>query len=128
MKNGFRIKIASLRIFLVRSQEEVDNNKILRGYIVPDMTQCTAKACYVHHTTSNEHAIIIIYPNLLTDEPIDVTCTLVHEACHAWDFIKEHFGYGNDTELHAYSVESIFEQLYNVYAKLHHKESKCLKN
>lgn len=40
MKNGSRIKIASLRIFLVRSQEEVDNNKTLRMHVRQGLKLC----------------------------------------------------------------------------------------
>lgn len=112
-------KLPFLPIYLVEGQDELDKIKYLSGYTVPEMGNAAAKCCHVTHTTRETDAIIIVYPGMYEVEPITVTHTLVHEACHAWDFIKNHFGFGDDSELHAYSVESIFLQLYERYAKMY---------
>lgn len=120
-------KLPFLPIYLVESQAEMDEIKMLDGYTLPDMSCAIAKCCHITHTTRETDVIVVVYPGMYDAEPITVTHTLVHEACHAWDFIKEHFGFGNDTELHAYSVESIFLQLYERYAKIKAKTeaNKC---
>ena len=124
MTRPFRPILPSLDIYLVTSQEDVDNIKELEGYTLPYLDGATAKCCHISHTTSGVNVIVIYYPTLLEDEPIHSTCTLVHECCHAWDFIKNHFGFTDDTELHAYSVESIFLGAYNKYAKLNKRKMK----
>ncbi|CUS06485.1 hypothetical protein FDJ62_gp24 [Acinetobacter phage Loki] len=122
MKTGFNFKIAVLKTYLVTSQYDIDKIPKLKGtYTMPEMNGATAKACYIHNATTGESAIVVCYPDMIKHEAIAVTSTLVHEACHVWDFNKDHWGYGNDTELHAYAVESIFNGLYEIYAKMYRR-------
>lgn len=117
--------LPSLDIYLVRDQEDIWKIKEIRDYPFPDMGNALAKCSHVNHTTRNIEAIIISFPSIMDVEPILATCTLVHEACHAWDYIKEAYGFTHaDSELHAYSVESIFAQLYEVYAAWMRKEGR----
>lgn len=119
--NPMVIKLPSLEIYMVRDQADISRIRLIRDYQFPDMDGAIAKCTHIHHTGRNVECILVSFPDIMTTEPVHVTCTLVHEACHAWDFIKEHYGFTDDSELHAYSVESIFRQLYELYAAWKHE-------
>jgi len=114
-------KLPSLEIYMVRDQCDISRIKLIRDYPFPDMDGAIAKCSHIEHTSRDIQCILVSFPDIMTTEPAHVTCTLVHEACHAWDFIKNHYGFTDDTELHAYSVESIFKQLYELYAEWMHE-------
>lgn len=118
---ALKIEIPLLPVYLVQGQEDIYKIKELKGYVLPDLDGAIAKALHVAHTGSGVNAVVVYLPTLLSGEPAQITATLVHESCHAWDFIRDFFGYGNCSELHAYAVENIFSALYARYAKLHHK-------
>lgn len=123
MKTKFTLRLPSLDIFLVTSQKDVDSIAKLKGYVLPQMDNSIAR-CIHTESPDGYNVVIIYYPTLLTDEPIQAQLTLVHECCHAFDFIRDHFGYGYDTELHAYGVESIYASAFERYAKMRKKGNK----
>ena len=111
-------RIPTLDVILVTCQKELNRMKRFKGYTLPDVGTCVAKAIHLQHTTSHDSCVIIYYPSLLEEEEFEAMCTLLHEGVHAWDFISDHFGYGADTELRAYSIESIFRQLVEGYGRM----------
>lgn len=121
MKKRFGLVLPTLDIFLVTKQSEVDNIPKLKGYKLPQEMNAIAR-CIQTQSPSGYNVVIIHYPRLLNDEALQAQLTLLHECCHAFDFIRDHFGYGYDTEIHAYGVESIYGSAFERYAKMRKKE------
>ena len=110
--------IPMLEVFLVQGDDQLRTYKRFEDHTLHPMDGALAKACHLTHNKSGEEVIVVVYPTLLSDKPFAVTQTLLHEAVHCWDFIRNTYGYGNDTELNAYAIESIFTNLHKVYMDL----------
>lgn len=124
MKRSFVPKIPMIEVILVRNQKDLDKYGKLGDYELAPIGGALAKAIHITHSTTKAEAIIVHYPTMLQDEPIQVTSTLVHEAVHCWDYMCNTYGYENDLELNAYSIENIFIGLYTIYAEMHAKQEK----
>lgn len=116
--------IPMLEVFLVSEPKQLHKIERFKQMDLPPMDKAIAKTCHMANQETGEEIIVIIYPNLLQDEPANVLCTLVHEAVHAWDYIRSVYGYDHDLETNAYSIERIFKGLFDVYSAHHSKQEK----
>lgn len=109
-----------LEIFLITDASQLRAYKRFSDYEFPHpIGDAIAKACHIKHNITGEEVIVVLYPTILKDNVLDVTKVLVHEAVHCWDFIRDTYGYGNDTELNAYATDAIFSNLFNTYSQMH---------
>lgn len=118
--------IPMLEVFLVTDENQLHQIERFKDLGLPKMEGAIAKTCHIMNRESGEEIIVIFYPDMLEHELVSVVSTLVHEAVHAWDCIKTTYGYDDDTELNAYSIENIYTQLFNVYSKLYRKHKRKL--
>lgn len=116
--------VPTLEVFLISEEKELYKVERFKSMLLPPIDGAIAKTCHMQNADTGEQIIVVLYPDLLTDEPIEVTCTLVHEAVHAWDYTREVFGYDKDLELNAYMIENTFKGLYEIYAKKIAKKEK----
>lgn len=121
---SFMPSIPMLEVFLVSDHDQLYKVKRFKQMILPPIDDAVAKTCHMRNAESGEEIIVIVYPNLLEDDPADVFSTLVHEAVHAWDYIRSVYGYEHDLETNAYAIEHIFKGLMEVYSKHHRKQGK----
>lgn len=74
----------------------------------------------VHTWEGNDNltCVVCISPAAFDAEPIDVACTLVHEAVHIFQHLCDSIGESNPSrEFEAYSIERIAEQLMREFAR-----------
>lgn len=121
---SFTPTIPMLEIFLITEAKHLNKVERFKQMDLPPMGNAVAKTCHMINHESGEEIIVIIYPKMLLDEPADVFQVLVHEAVHAWDYIRDVYGYGHDMETNAYAIETIYRQLFEVYSKYHQKQEK----
>lgn len=121
---SFVPSIQMLQVFLITDAKQLYKVERFKRMELPPTDNAIAKTCHMMNPETEEEIIVIIYPNLLTDEPVEVFSTLVHEAVHAWDYIKSVYGYDHDLEMNAYAIESIFKNLFNAYAEYKRKKDK----
>lgn len=116
--------IPMLEVFLISEHKQLYKIERFKQMDLPPMGNAIAKTCHMANPETGEEIIVIVYPNMLTDEPVDVFSTLVHEAVHAWDYIRSVYGYEHDLETNAYAIEHVFKGLFNAYSAYHHKQEK----
>lgn len=117
-KRIFWPQVPSIPICLVMGDSCIKDIPQLKGYQLPPIGGAVAKAILVKHHRTGRHYILVFYPTLLVDKEQDVLATLVHEGAHCVDFIKEHFGYTNDSEFNAYLSENIYTNLSTIYRSM----------
>lgn len=116
--------IPMLEVFLISEPKQLYKIERFKQMDLPPTDNAIAKTCHMANPETGEEIIVILYPNLLTDEPVDVFSTLVHEAVHAWDYIRSVYGYEHDLETNAYAIEQVFKGLFDVYSAHHCKQEK----
>ena len=121
---SFMPSITMLEVFLFSEPKQLYKVKRFKQMDLPKIDNAVAKAFHMANHKTGEEIVVIIYPNLLSDEPAAVFSTLVHEAVHAWDYIRSVYGYGHDMETNAYAIEHIFKGLFDIYSKHYHKQEK----
>ena len=121
---SFMPSIPMLEVFLVSDHDQLYKIKRFKQMLLPPIDGAVAKTCHMRNNESGEEIIVIVYPNLLEDDPADVFSTLVHEAVHAWDCIRSVYGYEHEMETNAYAIEHIYKGLVKIYSKHHRKQEK----
>ena len=121
---SFTPAIPMLEVFLVSEPKQLYKVERFKQMDLPKMDNAVAKTCHMANPETGEEIVVIVYPNLLSDEPADVFSTLVHEAVHAWDYIRSVYGYEHDMETNAYAIEHMFKGLFDIYSKHYHKQEK----
>lgn len=63
-------------------------------------------------------SVVCLHPDSRTADPIEVACTLVHEAVHVFQRLCDSIGESSPSrEFEAYSIERITEQLMREFVK-----------
>ena len=118
--------IPILEVILTPSIQALKRTARFKTYEGQEACDALAKAILVNNSTTNDTVVIILYPSIMEDDSATVMDTLLHEAVHAWDYTKEHFGYGEDTELNAYAISNIYSNCWAAYKKRKEKgEKQC---
>lgn len=80
-----------------------------------------------NETTGESLILVCCHPNSERDA-MSVIMTLVHEAVHVWQFLREEIGEKNPgIELEAYGIEHIAEGLINAYCESQGKSKDWMK-
>ena len=118
-----------VNFFLVNDEECLREYDELVGIEYPVIEGAVALTSLYEHP--HDCAVcVVFFPKLLELEPLQIMFTLVHESVHVFDFIMEYLGVHPtvDKEIRAYSIESIYAQLWDNYCNLKKAREKCLSN
>lgn len=67
--------------------------------------------------------LLVVVNHKETDDQFEVFDTIVHEAVHVWQFIKDHVGEDAPSrEFEAYSIAFIATTLFKEYSRALHEE------
>lgn len=118
-----------VNFFLVNDEERLREYDELVGIEYPVVEGVVALTSLYEHP-QNCAVCVVFFPRLLELEPLQIMFTLVHESVHVFDFIMEYLGVHPvvDKEIRAYSIESIYAQLWDNYCNLKKAREKCLSN
>lgn len=95
-------------------------NDTLKEYKIKEEPYPTShgRCTYLVNNISGDEVILLTINPKDTTSPLEIVGLIIHESVHAFDFICESIGEEKpSTELKAYSVQAIAQEMINAYNK-----------